>query len=357
MKTFISDFISIAPRHSLPQETAIEYLVKLREKLGLELTREQIKHRIRKFGLADSKIQFRSTELEVLEFFSSEKPVPTLDERIQFYSKCVTEVFKKIYSQVMTFPDHLIHVSCTGYVSPSAAQATALQWLSQKNTQVTHAYHMGCFAAFPALRIARGFVSDPETPDADIVHTELCSLHFDSRTLEPEQIVVQSLFADGHIRYRVSSALPKTGFEICTLREELIADSADAMTWIPSSTHFKMQLSRHVPHYLQDSIRPFVGRLLEAAHLSLSSELIFAIHPGGPKIIEAVEHCLELRREQTIESHEVLAERGNMSSATLPHVWKSILENPNRKHGDYVVTMAFGPGLTISGGILQLCRS
>ena len=79
----------------------------------------------------------------------------------------------------------------------------------------------------------------------------------------------------------------------------------------------------------------------------------FAIHPGGPKIIDAVQEALELSDKQTQESKKILFERGNMSSATLPHVWNEML-NSDIPKGTKIISLAFGPGLTLFGSVFEL---
>ena len=94
----------------------------------------------------------------------------------------------------------------------------------------------------------------------------------------------------------------------------------------------------------------------EIANLIINSDLKdqceFAIHPGGPKIIDKVAHALELNSIQYRNSIEILQSRGNMSSATLPHIWGKILQEPSFP---YVATVAFGPGLTVTGALFKLC--
>src|SRR5690606_28818275 len=102
----------------------------------------------------------------------------------------------------------------------------------------------------------------------------------------------------------------------------------------------------------------FITNLCEKAGVDRKEILqngIFAIHPGGPKIIEAVQAKLELQDYQTYLSKEVLYERGNMSSATLPHVWEKILKMRPEK-GTKILSLAFGPGLTIFGSIFEVCE-
>jgi predicted naringenin-chalcone synthase len=368
--TFISDFRSIKPKFLLKQEQAIQSLVRLRLQLKLRpegWDEQTIETRIRRFGLANSQIETRGTEISdyvesnnSIDSFFKNGQVPSLEERMEFFKKRTNEVMNEFYdAREITQPSDIVHVTCTGYTAPNAAQELAANWAKKSNTPitVTNAYHMGCFASLPALRIAGG-ITRTHGGRVDIVHQEICSLHFDPQTLDPEQIVVQSLFADGHIRYSISCDADTHGFEVLALREEILPETSELMSWIPNRTHFAMRLAREVPVKIKHALKPFLQKILASAQISQSpDEIIFAIHPGGPKIIEAVENELDLTAEQTIESHDILRAHGNMSSATLPHIWQKILANPKRVDGQVVVSLAFGPGLTLSGSVFRLIHS
>ena len=82
---------------------------------------------------------------------------------------------------------------------------------------------------------------------------------------------------------------------------------------------------------------------------------VFAIHPGGPKIIDSIAHGLDLSEEQVSASIKILKSRGNMSSATLPHVWQQILSE-NYEDRQPIVSLAFGPGLSIFGSIFEISK-
>ena len=287
-----------------------------------------------------------------------------LGERSAFYDLRVREVFAAFYPKPQAgeltpaAPDHIIHVTCTGYIAPSAPQrlVDARGWHEQ--TAITHAYHMGCYAAFPALRTAAGLsLLSKRQHRTDLVHTELCTLHLNPADSSPEQMVVHSLFADGHIKYSVVKAgTLRHGFRLLQVMEQIVPDSADDMTWMPEQWGFRMTLSREVPRKIGAAIRAFVQRLAAASDCALDDLLrnaIFAIHPGGPRIIDSVQELLELNDAQTAQSKQVLLTRGNMSSATLPHVWAA-LDDAALGRGTKVVSLAFGPGLTIFGAIFEV---
>ena len=101
-----------------------------------------------------------------------------------------------------------------------------------------------------------------------------------------------------------------------------------------------------------DRLAQRIGTTLE----DLRAKAIFAVHPGGPKIIEQVAEQLHLGEAQVAHSRAVLLARGNMSSATLPHVWSDLLADRAVTDGQAVVTLAFGPGLTLAGGVFRVER-
>jgi predicted naringenin-chalcone synthase len=292
-----------------------------------------------------------------------EKSNPSMDMRAEHAQEKVEEIFQQLYKDENEIPNQLNHVSCTHYQSPSAAQklVVAKEWFS--STPVTHLYHMGCYAALPAVRVSKAYVADGSN-QVDVVHTELCSFHLDKENVTPEQIIMDTLFADGAIKYSVTSedyfqSKKKSGFEIITQKEVVVPGSEEEMSWKVGSHGFVMTLTRKVPMMLAKKIETFMRDLFIDANLDFDKDkddVVFAIHPGGPKIIELVERVLKLENDQVKHSKAILASRGNMSSATIPHIWNEILEDKDINSNTHIATVAFGPGLTITGAILKLCR-
>jgi predicted naringenin-chalcone synthase len=274
--------------------------------------------------------------------------------RNELFAGAVEAYFAHEYASERDAPDDLIHVTCTGYVSPSGAQKLVAQRGWGGRTRVTHAYHMGCYAALPAVRIAAGFVASG-SERVDIVHTELCSLHLDPSDHRLEQLVVQSLFADGLIRYALTAADDGPGLLPLSACEVVLPDSADAMSWVGSEWGMQMTLARDVPERIAAELRGFVLELYRRAGLELDAlkRSVFAVHPGGPRIIDRVREVLELDPAQVQTSRDVLRDHGNMSSATLPHIWMRLLADPRVSRGTLIPSLAFGPGLTVAGTLLE----
>lgn len=149
-----------------------------------------------------------------------------------------------------------------------------------------------------------------------------------------------------------------TSLAVLAMREEVLPDSGESMAWMVSDHGMKMTLARDVPQRIARVVRDFVSALFAdvgAAFPEDSAATTFAIHPGGPKVIDVMQQALELSEEQVAASRDVLRECGNMSSATLPHIWMKVIEGGARRSGRPIVSLAFGPGLTLSGAFMVTC--
>jgi alkylresorcinol/alkylpyrone synthase len=293
---------------------------------------------------------------------------PTLDARMRRFETLALGVFRKWYEHKAKAPNALIHVTCSGYAAPSPAQRfTAEQgWCS---TSVTHSYHMGCYGAFPAIRTAVGLLGSPilARPEpkhrVDIVHTEYLSAHVATLKDEPGDIVDQTLFGDGFIGYSaypgdVFRRLPKapSGLRVLGCHEQMIANTSDEMTWNLGPHQFDMYLSKNVPLLIRDNVEAFAQRLCAAAGLDFSrvrGQMVYAIHPGGPKILDHTRDVLGISEDKVVHSRRVFYELGNMSSATIPHILMEMTKDAAILPGTLILSMGFGPGLTATGTVLQ----
>jgi predicted naringenin-chalcone synthase len=369
-RSVIADFRIIRPRHEISQSDSFQWLAEAHSIADPQVKPALMLRALQRFGCSPEIISRRGHELSdfthrawgEMEIFRVQGGVLGLSARTRFFKEAVDSVFERFYAEDTEAPGNILHVTCSGYVSPSGAQRLVARKNWHGATRVTHAYHMGCYAAFPALRIAHGFLSAGDSGHrVDVVHTELCSLHLNPLLHSPEQLVVQTLFADGFVRYSVldlPEGMPtrKQGLEIIALREEIIPESEDLMTWVTSDWGMQMTLSREVPVKIAACLEGFVQRLLAQGGLEFKEALdrgIFAIHPGGPRILELVQKQLGLTDRSLAFSRAILRECGNMSSATLPHIWNLINQSPEVPSGAPIISLAFGPGLTVCGGLLK----
>jgi len=347
----LTDFRHLRPRYEIGQEQVLRWVADAHgAAAGSAEVAEQIHERLQQLGFGPERIATRGTQMrdcfhtewEQMEIY----PVTRLSagvghrERSQFFDREVSQVFEQLYPPETPLPPHITHVTCTGYVAPSPAQKLVSARQAGQNTVVTHAYHMGCYASIPAIRMAQ--------PGTDIVHTELCSLHMHPMRHTTDQLVVQGLFADGFIRYHVTDSCTGPHLRIVALREETIPNSTQAMSWQCEDHGLGMKLSKEVPVLIARSIHGYLERLCGSQWKSA----LFAVHPGGPKILTQIQELLELEPHQMAHSIEVLRRYGNMSSATLPHIWEMMLNDPEVPSTS-IISLAFGPGLTIAGGLFE----
>lgn len=244
---------------------------------------------------------------------------------------------------------HVVTVSCTGFFAPGPDLEVVRALGLPPGTERYHVGFMGCYGVFPALRMARAFCrADPEAVVL-VVSVELCTLHLQARH-DPDALVSASLFADGAAAALVS-ARPPTG---PALRLERFAGTvaprgADDMTWTIGETGFEMSLSSYVPALLEEGVGEAVAPLLDGC--APASVAHWAVHPGGPAILDGVERGLGLPPERLAPSRAVLAGCGNMSSATVLFVLRRLLDAAPEP-GERVAALAFGPGLTVESGLL-----
>ncbi|MBM0236589.1 type III polyketide synthase [Micromonospora sp. ATA32] len=240
--------------------------------------------------------------------------------------------------------------SCTGYVTPGLDILLARDLGMAPDTQRMFVGHMGCYAALPGLGAAGDFVTARGRP-ALLLCAELTSLHIQpsSARVDTQQIVSHALFSDAAV-----AAVVVPGASGYALREVIsVTDTstADHMTWDVTDTGFRMGLSPKVPQVLSTHVRGLVDDLLARHGARISEVDGWAVHPGGPRILNVVERELGLPPDGLAVSRAVLDEHGNCSSPTV----LLILDRLRRaaQPPDRIVMLAFGPGLTLYAALIE----
>ncbi len=253
----------------------------------------------------------------------------------------------------------LVVASCTGYATPGLNVLLARDLGMRPDLRSLMLGHMGCYAAIPGLGAAADYVAVHRRP-AMLLCLELTSLHLQpaleiSHPLAPEavqQMVVHALFGDAAVAVVVAPE-PEAGFlEVVDVAAVTDTAAADMMTWDVTDLGFAMGLSREVPDVLARHVRPAAEQLLTRHGLGLSDVEGWVVHPGGPRILEAVSEALGLAPEVTQVSRDVLREYGNCSSSTVLLILERVRNQVSR--GGYVVALAFGPGLTLYATLLRV---
>jgi predicted naringenin-chalcone synthase len=172
-----------------------------------------------------------------------------------------------------------------------------------------------------------------------LLNLELCTLHL-KETEDLEQILSFLLFADGCAACIVSGE--SEGLAIDSFLAINLPETSDLITWRIGEMGFDMQLSGKVPAEIKRNLPDARADILRGQDASAID--LWAVHPGGRTILDAVEQGLELRPDALAQSRDILARFGNMSSATVMFVLEQILKHAQR--GQTGCAMSFGPGIT-----------
>jgi predicted naringenin-chalcone synthase len=246
---------------------------------------------------------------------------------------------------------HVISVSCTGFTAPGIDMAL-IDGLDLKPTvERMHLGFMGCHGAINGLNVARGALASEPGAQVLMCAVELCTLHFFSGW-DPEKIVANALFADGAAavvcRNSAGPDAAPQAWRLAAVGTVRIPDSRTAMSWRVGDFGFEMGLSRRIPELIRRHLRSWIESWLDRQDLRIEQIDSWAVHPGGPKILEAVELALELPERALDESRSVLAECGNMSSPTLLF----ILDRLRRRNSARpCVALGFGPGMVAEAAL------
>ena len=249
---------------------------------------------------------------------------------------------------------HVITVSCTGFFAPGPEYFIVRDLGLPATTQRYNIGFMGCYAAFPALRMANDICRSNTDAVVLIASVELCSLHMQLHD-DMDSIVSNSVFADGGAGLVVSAA-EKGPLAIHGLRTDLTEHGEEDMAWELGDQGFNMMLSSYVPKIIEANVAKVVEQQLTSSKLHFEDIDYWALHPGGRAILDKIRNALELSEDDLIYSRNVLKNYGNMSSATVLFVMQEIL-NSKPDTGNLMAAMAFGPGLTIESGIFEVTET
>lgn len=362
MSAYIQNIITEVPDQVYEQQF-------LREKMKKYLSDEQTVKRIIHRVYSKSGIDKRHTVVNDFQsnghprlFFNRDGTLsaPSTGARNELYTRHARELYVSIAQNLLeTTPSvkkeevtHVITVSCTGFFAPEPAYEIVSTLGLPPSTQRFHLGFMGCFAAFPALKMAKSFCESDSNAVVMVVCLELCSIHFQA-SQKTDNLISASVFADGGAGALVSRK-PGPGrpsFSLNHFATNIARNSEKDMAWTIGDTGFDMVLSTYVPEIIENNLLDSIQPLLDQYGNVRDQIDYWAIHPGGRAILDKVEESLDLSPSQLQASRDVLANYGNMSSATILFVLKELLEQPERKGKSTTLAMAFGPGLTIESGL------
>jgi alkylresorcinol/alkylpyrone synthase len=278
----------------------------------------------------------------------------TTQERMQIYANHAPLLASRAADEALQRSEltareitHLITVSCTGFIAPGVDVDIIRQLGLAPTVERTHVGFMGCHGAINGLRVARALAVADERSRLLLCAVELCSIHF-CTYWAPERLVGNAVFADGAAAIVGGAPQSENDWQVTAFGSCLLPDSTDAMTWAIGDHGFDVSLSPKVPDLIRAHLRDWFVGWLAQHRLSLADIKSWAIHPGGPRILNAAEESLGLPREATAVSREVLAQFGNMSSPTVLFIVDRLRRYEAQRP---CVALGFGPGLVAEAAL------
>jgi predicted naringenin-chalcone synthase len=232
---------------------------------------------------------------------------------------------------------HVIVTSCTGFSAPGIDLALVEKCGLRASVERTIVGFMGCYAAMNALKLARHIVRSEPGARVLAVNLELCTLHL-RETAELEEILSFLLFSDGCAAALVSS--DRKGVQMESFRAALVPNTGELIRWHIRQQGFDMVLSGAVPGAIRSALMSSRDEILGGAN---DIEL-WAVHPGGRTVLDAVEQAFDLPSAALNASRSVLSDFGNMSSGTVMFVLASLMRGVG-EGSQRGCAMSFGPGL------------
>lgn len=233
---------------------------------------------------------------------------------------------------------HVIVTCCTGLYAPGLDFEVVEHLGLSPSVERTMIGFMGCYAAINALKSAHHIVRSEPDATVLVLNLELCTLHM-QETTNLEQILSFLLFADGCAASLVSARAQGVAMDAFLALQ--IPETRDLITWRIRELGFDLHLSGQVPAELRRALAEIGSQVTRGKDPGAID--LWAVHPGGRTILDAVENGLALHADALAESRCILSRYGNMSSATVMFVLEQLMRRA--RPGQQGCAMSFGPGV------------
>jgi alkylresorcinol/alkylpyrone synthase len=248
--------------------------------------------------------------------------------------------------------DAIFSLSVTGIAAPSLDARLANRLGLRSDVKRTPIFGLGCVGGAAGIARAADYLRAFPRETALVLSVELCSLTLQRDDASMANVIASGLFGDGAAAAVLRGAeAAGSGPRILATRSVFYPHTEDVMGWEVGDGGFRVVLSAEVPR-IAGGLRPDVEKFLAEQGLALADVGVFVCHPGGPRVLEAIERSLSLAPDALARSWEHLARVGNLSSASVLFVLGDALAEPHAP-GTVGLLLAMGPGFCSELVLLQ----
>ncbi|WP_246284186.1 type III polyketide synthase [Gordonia asplenii] len=325
---------------------------------------------------AKTRITTRHLAIDPLdpEFLEYSRKPATIRERMNRYYELAVPIAVDVARRAVAGLDDpaadiglLIFVTSTGFIAPGVDVAVIKQLGLAPTVGRVVVNFMGCAAAVNGIRTATDYVRSHPDRKALVICLELSSVNaaFGDNVVD---VITHSLFGDGCGAVVVGASevghhLPVGQVVIRSTFSHLLDDAEDGIVLGVNDNGITCELAEELPQYIVDGVGPAVDAELHAHGMVRDDVELWAIHPGGPAILESSARSLNLALERARPSWDVLAEYGNMLSVSLIFVLQQMVaescsDSPDAGERPVApgVAFSFAPGVTLEGMIFDIIR-
>ena len=270
-------------------------------------------------------------------------------ERMKAYTRGAEDLFVAAASRALERAglraqeiDSVVTISSTGIATPSLEARVASRMGFRADIERVPVFGLGCAGGVSGLAVASRLACARPGTNVLMVAVEVCTVAFRGDQPTKANIVASALFGDG-----AAACIVRAGEEgiaaIDGAGQHMWPDTLGIMGWDVDEAGLEVILDRSIPPFVEGKVRPAIDDILSRIGIARPAVDRFACHPGGAKVIIALEAALQLRQGTLDLEREVLADHGNMSAPTVVFVMERLAERglPRR-----TVMTAMGPGFS-----------
>lgn len=344
MPVYLSSLATAVPPHELPQDLVLE---NARRILGPKY--DQFERMAKTFTTSGVEKRY---SMAPIDWFQEPKSWPDRNRIYLAGSKSLfIEAAERALANAALTADQIdtvVTVSSTGVATPTIEALAFKEMGFRQDIHRVPVFGLGCAGGVSGLSIARALAAAKPGTHVLIVALEACTLSFRSNRLQKADIIATVLFGDGAAAAILSTNASNgssQNVEFHEGQEIMWSDTLSIMGWNVDATGLGVVFDRSIPAFVEEHFAEATKKALQNSSMKMSDVDRFVCHPGGAKVVEAIETSLTLPIGSLDAERAILKDYGNMSAPTALFVLERVLENGA---GGRMLMCALGPGFTAS---------